>query len=373
MGLGFGLGLGLGRQGGGVADSGITQEIAVTGGTGSDTTPATLTYVSTVDSTIRSDGDVYITSTTSGVSFTTQSVNVVAGEVTRIRVRTLNANSSSVGKVYIDKINMVSQLGYYDPTSREISLFCHTSKVKMESTLSGDFWSLVTTVGYAAGTNANNMVLIGSLSRYPNAKRVFVSYCSLETANLSLATPDTFIALGGASNGTLTTPNNRAYYYGTNVIHDVGVDSDIQKDIWIESSPNITGVLSFTEVPSLRINNHSNKISIGTASFTTTLYSIELGGSGANVTNLSDADITKLVVASNGKWAATGTKVLTITKNLADTNIPGRWFSEAGTPTDLASALKAIKGVTNLTITITGINQATGDGLPSGWTDWWNA
>lgn len=371
MRFGMGLGLGLGSRGGVSGD--ITQVIAVTGGVDSNTTPATLTYVSIVDSVIRSDGEVYITAATSGTSFTTQSVNVTAGAKTVIRVRTLSGAASSTGNVYIDKINMVSQLGYYDPVTRSITSFCATSKVLMASTFSANFGALVDVIGYASGANPANNVLLGQLTRYPNAKRIGTYYSHMDTINLSLVSPDTFTAAGGLTSGNLVTPNNRAYYYVTSVVHDVGIDSDIQMGIWIEGATNITGVLSFSNCPSLNITDHSNKISIGTAAFSSALTTITLGGSSGTVTNLSDADMTKLLVASNGKWAAAGAKTCTISRNLADTAIPGRWFSAAGTPTALATALKAIKGVANLTITITGINQATGDGLPSGWTDWWNA
>jgi len=64
--------------------------------------------------------------------------------------------------------------------------------------------------------------------------------------------------------------------------------------------------------------------------------------------------------------------------SMADTAIPGRWFSDAATPTDVAIALKTLVKTKNVNVTLNGLTMpgdvsGDGSGFPVGFGDWWRS
>ena len=64
--------------------------------------------------------------------------------------------------------------------------------------------------------------------------------------------------------------------------------------------------------------------------------------------------------------------------SMADTNIPGRWFSEAGQPTEVAVALKTLVKEKGVVVSLKGLtmpDDVSGDGVgfPVGFGDWWRS
>ena len=65
-------------------------------------------------------------------------------------------------------------------------------------------------------------------------------------------------------------------------------------------------------------------------------------------------------------------------ESMADTAIPGRWFSAAGVPTEVAVALKTLAIEKNVTVYLKGLTmpgKVSGDGVgfPVGFGDWWRS
>ena len=67
----------------------------------------------------------------------------------------------------------------------------------------------------------------------------------------------------------------------------------------------------------------------------------------------------------------------TAMESMADTNIPGRWFSKAGQPTEVAVALKTLVKEKSVVVTLKGLTMPgvsdDGDGFPVGFGYWWRS
>lgn len=79
-------------------------------------------------------------------------------------------------------------------------------------------------------------------------------------------------------------------------------------------------------------------------------------------------------------WVGTGgvfylDSSATAMESMADTTIPGRWFSEAGVPTEVAVALKTLVKEKSVVVSLKGLTMPgeSGDGVgfPVGFGDWW--
>ena len=89
-----------------------------------------------------------------------------------------------------------------------------------------------------------------------------------------------------------------------------------------------------------------------------------------------------LIGKANRTWVGSGgvfnlASAAAAMASMADTNIPGRWFSEAGQPTEVAVALKTLVKEKGVVVSLKGLTMPgeSGDGVgfPTGFGDWWRS
>ena len=101
-----------------------------------------------------------------------------------------------------------------------------------------------------------------------------------------------------------------------------------------------------------------------------------LGGlSAENQEFLLNGKASRTWVGTNGAFNLASTA--TAMESMADTSIPGRWFSAAGVPTGVAVALKTLAIDKNVIVSLKGLTMpdesGDGAGFPVGFGNWWRS